>query len=95
MLFPSTNMFFNISCSSSTYITQSKVAMQEKLSEVYAFFVLQCTVFGRKSKHKTDVTALKQNPFSHKKAMKYSGRKKLICEVSKLSKFNAFNLPGY
>ena len=27
------------------------------ISEVYAFFVLQCTVFGRKSKHKTDVTA--------------------------------------
>ena len=26
------------------------------ISEVYAFFVLQCTVFGRKSKHKTDVT---------------------------------------
>ena len=27
------------------------------ISEVYAFFVLQCTVLGRKSKHKTDVTA--------------------------------------
>ena len=27
------------------------------ISEVYAFFLLQCTVFGRKSKHKTDVTA--------------------------------------
>ena len=27
------------------------------ISEVYAFFVLQCTVFGRKRKHKTDVTA--------------------------------------
>ena len=26
------------------------------ISEVDAFFVLQCTVFGRKSKHKTDVT---------------------------------------
>ena len=25
--------------------------------EVYAFLVLQCTVPGRKSKHKTDVTA--------------------------------------
>ena len=24
---------------------------------IYAFFVLQCTVFGRKSKHKTDVAA--------------------------------------
>ena len=27
------------------------------ISEVYAFFVLQSTVFGRKSKHNTDVTA--------------------------------------
>ena len=27
------------------------------ISEVYAFFVLQCTVFGRKRKHKTDVRA--------------------------------------
>jgi len=27
------------------------------ISEVYAFFVLQCTVFGRKSKHKTEVEA--------------------------------------
>ena len=26
------------------------------ISGVYTFFVLQCTVFGRKSKHKTDVT---------------------------------------
>jgi len=26
------------------------------ISEVYTIFVLQCTVFGRKSKHKTDVT---------------------------------------
>ena len=27
------------------------------ISEVYAVFLLQCTVFGRKSKHKKDVTA--------------------------------------
>ena len=27
--------------------------------------------------------------------MKYSGQKKLLCEFSKLSKFNAFNLLGY
>ena len=26
------------------------------ISEVYAFFAMQYTVFGRKSKHKTDVT---------------------------------------
>ena len=28
------------------------------ISEMYAFFVLQCSVFWRKSKHKTDVEAL-------------------------------------
>ena len=27
--------------------------------------------------------------------MKYSGHRKLICELSKLSKFDAFNLLGY
>ena len=37
-------------------INETKVLMQV-ISEVYAFFVLQCTVFGRKIKHKTDVTA--------------------------------------
>ena len=29
------------------------------------------------------------------KAMKYSGHRKLLCELSKFSKFNAFNLLGY
>ena len=32
--------------------------------------------------------------FHIKKSMKYSGHKKLLCELSKLSKFNAFNLLG-
>ena len=32
---------------------------------------------------------------SHKKSMKYSGHRKLLCELSKPSKFNAFNLLGY
>ena len=27
--------------------------------------------------------------------MKYSGHRNLLCELSKLSKFNAFNLLGY
>ena len=31
--------------------------VRKVISELYASFVLQCTVFGRKSKHKTDVTA--------------------------------------
>ena len=33
--------------------------------------------------------------FHIKKSMKYSGHRKLLCELSKLSKFNAFNLLGY
>ena len=38
------------------YVNQGNNA-RKVISEVYASFVLQCTVFGRKSKHKTDVTA--------------------------------------
>ena len=33
--------------------------------------------------------------FHIKKSIKYSGHRKLICELSKLSKCNAFNLLGY
>ena len=33
--------------------------------------------------------------FHIKKSMKYSGHRKLLRKLSKLSKFNAFNLPGY
>ena len=33
--------------------------------------------------------------FHIKKSMKYFGHRKLLCEFSKLSKFNAFNLLGY
>ena len=33
--------------------------------------------------------------FHIKKSMKYSGHRKLLCELSKLSKFNAFILLGY
>ena len=33
--------------------------------------------------------------FHIKKSMKYSGHRKLLCELSKLSKLNAFNLLEY
>ena len=33
--------------------------------------------------------------FHIKKSMKHSGQRKLFCELSKLSKFNAFNFLGY
>ena len=39
------------------YIYISKVLMQGKVFQRCTLFVLQCTVFGRKSKHKTDSTA--------------------------------------
>ena len=53
------------------------------ISEVYAFFVLLCTVFGRKSKHKTDVTAWHGINFRKNNLMKYSGHRKLLCGFSK------------
>ena len=33
--------------------------------------------------------------FQIKKSRKYSGHRKLLCELSNLTKFNAFNLLGY
>ena len=58
-------------------------------------FVLQCTVSGRnvntRRMSKPDMGSI----FHIKKSMKYSGHRKLLCELSKLSKFNAFNLLGY
>jgi len=69
--------------------------MQGKLFQRCMQFALQCTVFGRKSKHKTDVTALHGIHFYKKKSMKYSGHRKLLCEFLKLSKLNALTLLGY
>ena len=69
--------------------------MQGKFfSEVYASFVLQCTVLGGNVNtgrmSKPDMGSI----FHIKKSLKYSGHRKLLCELSKLSKFNAFNLLG-
>ena len=55
---------------------------------MYTSFVLQCTVSGRYCKHKTDVEAWHGIHLSHKRSMKYSGHWKLLCELSKFSKFN-------
>ena len=41
--------------------------VRKVISEVYASFVLQCSVSGRECKHKTDVTAWYGIHFSHKK----------------------------
>ena len=56
-----------------------------KVISVYTSFVLQYTVSGRLCKHKTDVTAWHRIHLSHKRLMKYSGHRKLLCELSKLS----------
>jgi len=65
------------------------------ISEVYASFELQCTVSGRQCKHRKDVEAWHGTHLSHKKSIKYSGHRKLLCELSKLSKCYAFNIIGY
>ena len=41
----------------SSYRLNQGISARKVISEVHAFFVLQCTVFGLKSKHKTDITA--------------------------------------
>ena len=56
------------------------------ISEVYASFLLRCTVF---------VEAWHGIHLLHKKSMKYSGHRKLLCELSKLSKLDALILLGY
>ena len=62
------------------------------ISEVYASFVLSLggNVNTRRMS-KPDMESI----FQIKKSMKYSFHRKLLCELSKLSKFNAFNLLGY
>ena len=50
------------------------------ISEVYTSFVLHCTVYTRRMS-KPDIRI----HLSHKKSMKYSGHRKLLCELSKLS----------
>ena len=39
------------------FVSDQCTNARKVISEVYAFFALQCTVFGRKRKHKTDVRA--------------------------------------
>ena len=68
------------------------VNARKVISEVYASFVLQCTVSGRKCKHKTDVETGPGIHISHKKTIKFSGQRKLLCELSKLSNLNALIL---
>ena len=64
------------------------------ISEVYAFFVLQCTVFGRKV-NKRRIPQPDMESIFTKKVYEISGHRKLLCELLKLSKLNALILLGY
>ena len=65
--------------------------MQEKL-----FYLLYCSVLSLGGNVNTRrMSKSDMGSIFHKKTMKYSGHRKLLCELSKLSKFNAFNLLGY
>ena len=75
---------------------KSKVIMQGKLFQ-RCTHLLYCSVL---SLGRNVNTRRMSNPdmgsiFHIKKSMKYSGHRKLLCELSKLSNFNAFNLLGY
>ena len=83
---PPPSIFINIKSGIRITATHGKRGNAKKvISKVYASFELQCTVSGRWSKHKTDVTAWHGIHLSHKKSMKYSGHRKLLCALSKLS----------
>ena len=56
----------------------------------YSVLFLGCNVNTR-SMSKPDMGSI----FHIKKLMKYSGHRELLCELSKLSKFNASNFLGY
>ena len=73
-----------------------KDVMQGKLFQK-CMHLLYCSVLSlggnvnTKRMSKPDMGSI----FYIKKSMKYSGHRKLLCELSELSKCNAFNLLGY
>ena len=73
-----------------------KVAMQEKLFQMCAH-LLYCSVLSPGVNVNTRRMSKPgmESIFYIKISIKYSGNRKLLCELSKLSKFNAFNLLGY
>jgi len=75
----------------------TKVIMQGKLFQRCAH-LLYCSVLSLGGNVNTRRIMWKPvigSIFNIKKSMKYSGHRKLLCELSKLSKFNVFNLLGY
>ena len=77
-------------------IIQSKDLMQGKLFQKCTQF-LYCSVLSlggivnSRRMSKPDMGSI----YHIKKSMKYSGHRQILCELSKLSKFNAFNPLGY
>ena len=54
---------------------------------------MYCSVLSLNGKVNTiGCHSLTWDPFSHKISIKYSVHRKILCELSKLSKLNAFNL---
>ena len=101
---PSTNT--DCLCGQSTakhYSTQSldecgliKVILQGKLFQrcTHLLYLSGLSLAGDVDTRRMSKPDMGSN-FTHKKSMKYSGHRKLLCDFLKLSKFNAFNLLGY
>ena len=63
------------------------------ISYVYAFFVLQCAVFGRKSKHKTDSTAWHGIHFHKNNLWNILVIENYHVRIIKIIKIKCFNTP--
>jgi len=77
-------------------LVKDKVIMQGQFFQ-RCTHLLYCSLLslGGNVNTRQDVTTWHGIHLSHKKSMKYSGHRKLLCEISKISKLNAFNLLGY
>ena len=76
-------------------IDQGSYARKVNCGRVFSVYILKPVLFGRKSKHKTDVPPWHGIHFHKNNLWNILDIGKLICEFSKLSKFNAFNHLGY
>ena len=88
-------MLRNISLVFHCIMESTKVIMQGKLFQ-RCTHLLYCSVLSLGGNVNTGrMSVPDMGSMFHIKAMKYSGHRKLLCELSKLSKFNSFNLLGY
>ena len=81
---------------SDIHLVKRKDLMQGKLFQKCTH-LLSCSVLSLGGNVNTRRMSMPDmgSIFHIKKSMKYSGQRKLLCELSKLWKFNAFNLLGY